>query len=96
MTILAYIVYKFNGANTFASGFFNSYIIWVAVCCYDGLILDCIFFCNIKRFRIPGTEDMKEYKRLFISYKRFYKRKFNWTSCMLFNRIISNAIKKYL
>lgn len=62
VTILAYIVYKFNGANTFTSGFINSYIIWFAVCWYDALILDCIFFCNLKRFRIPGTEDMKEYK----------------------------------
>lgn len=60
--ILAYIVYRFNGANTFANGFMDSYIIWLAVCWYDALILDCIFFCNVKRFRIPGTEDMKEYK----------------------------------
>ena len=62
VTILAFIVYKFNGANNFASGFINSYIIWFAVCWYDAIILDCIFFCNFKRFRIPGTEDMKEYK----------------------------------
>ena len=62
VTILAFIVYKFNGADTFASGFINSYIIWLAVCWYDALILDCIFFCNVKRFRISGTEDMKEYK----------------------------------
>ena len=60
--LLAYIVYKFNGANTFASGFINSYIIWLVVCWYDALILDCIFSCNVKRFRIPGTEDMNEYK----------------------------------
>lgn len=62
VAILAFIVYKFNGANTFMQGFINSYIIWLAVCWYDALILDCIFFCNVKRFRIPGTEDMKEYK----------------------------------
>ena len=62
VTILAYIVYKFNGANTFASGFIDSYIIWLAVCWYDALTLDCIFCCNVKRFRIPGTEDMNEYK----------------------------------
>lgn len=62
VAILAFIVYKFNGANTFMQGFINSYIIWLSVCWYDALILDCIFFCNVKRFRIPGTEDMKEYK----------------------------------
>lgn len=62
VTILAFIVYKYNGANSFTSGFINSYIIWLAVCWYDAIVLDCIFFCNVKRFRIPGTEDMKEYK----------------------------------
>ena len=35
VTILAFIVYKFNGADTFSSGFINSYIIWLAVCWYD-------------------------------------------------------------
>ena len=67
--LLAFIVYNFNGANTFANGFIDSYIIWLAVCWYDALILDCIFFCNIKRFRISGTEDMKEYKNYWFHIK---------------------------
>ena len=60
--VFSYVVYRFNGADTFIKGFINSYIIWFSVCWYDALILDCILFCNIKKFRIPGTEDMKEYK----------------------------------
>ena len=66
---LSFIVYKFNGANTFLKGFVNAYIIWLSVCWYDALILDCIFFCNIKRFRIVGTEDMKEYKNYWFHIK---------------------------
>ena len=62
IALFAFIVHKFNGANTFFDGFINSYIIWLAVCWYDALVLDFIFFCNFKRFRIPGTEDMEEYK----------------------------------
>ena len=67
--LLTWIVDKFNGANTFLEGFINSYIIWLAVCWYDALILDCIFFCNFKRFRIAGTEDMKEYKNYWFHIK---------------------------
>jgi len=62
VTILTLVVYKINEATTFFEGFINAYIIWLAVCWYDALVLDCIFFCNFKRFRIPETEDMKEYK----------------------------------
>lgn len=30
---------------------------------FDVLILDIVFFCHYKRYRIPGTEDMvKEYE----------------------------------
>ena len=68
-SIFAFIVYKFNNANTFWEGFINSYIIWFVVCWYDALVLDFIFFCNCKRFRIPGTEDMKEYKDYWFHVK---------------------------
>ena len=60
--IFASVVHRFNGARTFFQGFINAYIIWVVIAWYDALVLDLIFFCNLKRFRIPGTEDMKEYK----------------------------------
>lgn len=67
--ILAFVVYKFNGADTFLKGFIDSYVIWLAVAWYDALVLDIIFFCNLKRFRIPGTEDMKEYKDYWFHIK---------------------------
>lgn len=67
--LFAYVVHRFNGADTFIKGFINSSVIWFVICWYDALILDCIFFCNVKRFRIPGTEDMKEYKDYWFHIK---------------------------
>ena len=69
IVLFAFIVHKINHANTFIEGFLYSYIIWLSIAWYDALILDCIFFCNIKRFRIPGTEDMKEYKDYWFHIK---------------------------
>lgn len=59
--LFAFVVHKVNGAETFLDGFIHSYIIWFVVCWWDAFILDCVLFCHLKRFRIPGTEDMKEY-----------------------------------
>ena len=69
VVLLAFIVNKFNGAQSFLDVFINSYIIWFVVTWYDALVIDCIFFCNVKRFRIPGTEDMKEYKDYWFHIK---------------------------
>ena len=60
--LFSFVVYKFNGADTFIDGFVNSYIIWLAVDWYDAIVLDCIWFCHSKKVMIKGTEDMKEYK----------------------------------
>lgn len=57
---LAFVVHKFNGADTFLEGFGISYLIWLIIDWYDALILDCIWFCHSKKVRIPGTEDMAE------------------------------------
>ena len=57
-----FILKQFNGANTFWKGFRDSYLIWLIIDWYDALILDCIWFCHSKKVRIPGTEDMEEYK----------------------------------
>lgn len=59
---LAFVVHKFNGADTFLEGFGISYLIWLIIDWYDALILDCIWFCHSKKVRIPGTEDMEEYR----------------------------------
>ena len=56
------VVKKINHAETFFEGFISSYIIWLSIAWFDALIIDCLWFCHSKRMRIPGTEDMKEYK----------------------------------
>lgn len=60
--IFALILKYFNGADTFWQDFAESYMIWLIIDWYDALILDCIWFCHSRKVRIPGTEDMKEYK----------------------------------
>ena len=60
--IFAVILKQFNGADTFWKGFRDSYLIWLIIDWYDALVLDCIWFCHSKKVRIPGTEDMEEYK----------------------------------
>ena len=68
--IFAIIINRFNGANSFMAGFINSYIIWLIIDWYDAFVLDCIWFCHSKRVRIPGTEDMKEYKNYWFHIKQ--------------------------
>lgn len=60
--IFAFVLKFFNGAHTFQRGFRDSYLIWLIIDWYDALVLDCIWFCHSKKVRIPGTEDMKEYR----------------------------------
>lgn len=68
--LFSFILYKFNGADTFAKGFIDSYILWLIIDWYDALVLDCIWFCHSKKVRIPGTEDMKEYKDYLFHIKQ--------------------------
>ena len=37
-------------------------LIWLIVDWYDALVLDCLWFCHCKAVRIPGTEEMAEYR----------------------------------
>ena len=60
--VFAFILKQFNGADTFWEGFRDSYLIWLIIDWYDALILDCLWFCHSKKVRIPGTEDMEEYR----------------------------------
>lgn len=55
---LAVILRVFNGADTFLSGFVNSFLLWLVVDWYDALVIDCLWFCHSKRCVIHGTEDM--------------------------------------
>ena len=60
--LFAVVLRKFNGADTFLEGFGISCLIWLIIDWYDALVLDCIWFCHSKKARIPGTEDMAEYR----------------------------------
>ena len=68
MAVLCYL-YSLLVSETFQQaqthseqGFIESYLIWLIIDWYDALILDCIWFCHSRKVRIPGTEEMKEYK----------------------------------
>lgn len=56
--VFSLLIYRLNGARTFWQGFFDSYIIWLAITWFDALIIDCLWFCHSRKVRIPGTEDM--------------------------------------
>lgn len=71
LVILSVLVLKkVNHAETFMKGFLDSFIIWLSITWFDALVLDCLWFCHSKRMRIPGTEDMKEYKDYIFHIKQ--------------------------
>ena len=59
--VFAFIMRHVNKAVTFKQGFSESYVIWLVICWFDALVVDCVWFCHSPKVRIPGTEDMKEY-----------------------------------
>ncbi|MBQ8280274.1 MAG: hypothetical protein IJZ23_10565 [Roseburia sp.] len=67
--ICAVVVYYINGARGFLQGFGYTYLLWTIVDWYDAIIIDCLWFCHDKRFVIPGTEGMKEYKDYWFHIK---------------------------
>lgn len=68
--IFSFVVYKFNGADTFLNGFIDSYIIWSVIDWFDAVVIDCIWFCHSEKVKIKGTEDMKEYKDYLFHIKQ--------------------------
>ena len=62
VALFALLLTRVNGDRTFWAGFRDAYVIWLAVCWWDALVLDCVWFCHSARLRIPGTEDMPEYR----------------------------------
>lgn len=62
VVILAVIAY-FSGCKDFSSTFIHVFVLFFVVNVYDMVVLDWILFCNNKKVRIPGTEDMElDYK----------------------------------
>lgn len=68
--IFAFVLYKFNGADTFLKGFVYSYIIWIVIDWYDALVIDCMWFCHSEKVKIKGTEDMEEYNDYLFHIKQ--------------------------
>lgn len=62
-----------SSATSFIKTFVHVFIIATAINLYDLLILDLIWFCHSKHFRLPGTEDMvEEYKSSATHFKGFF------------------------
>lgn len=79
--IIAIIVYVFlfawmahiAGATTFMEGLLSVYGYILALAVFDTLVLDWLLFPNIKRVRLPGTEDMdKEYHQKWFHVKAMF------------------------
>ncbi len=61
LTMLVFLMIA-AGARNFVSGFLLSYCMWFIIDWYDCFFLDWVLFANIKKIRLPGTENMdKEY-----------------------------------
>ncbi len=60
--LFALILRHVNKIRGFREGFLTSYIIWLAIAWFDALVVDCLWFCHTGKVKIPGTEDMPEYK----------------------------------
>lgn len=68
--VFAFVIVFLNKGRTFLDGLLISYGLWVIVNWFDGLVLDCLWFCHSKKIIIKGTEDMvKEYRHYWFYIK---------------------------
>lgn len=66
VVLLAYLA----GARTFMDGFIASVFYCLSLFVFDTFIIDWIFFPRVKRWRLPGTEQMdKEYAQKWFHVK---------------------------
>lgn len=76
--VFAFIIKKFNKAETFLEGFRISYILWLIIAWYDALIVDCLFFCHSKKSPDTRNRRYEGISGLRFSHKavtdRFYHR----------------------
>jgi len=87
--VLAFAVYKFNGADTFIKGFLYSYLLWNVIDWWDAIVIDCIWFCHSKKVVIPGTEGMKEYKDYLFHIKGSLKGMlFGIPACLIVGMLV--------
>ncbi|MCD8053679.1 MAG: hypothetical protein LUF00_06490 [Lachnospiraceae bacterium] len=58
------------GAETFVDGLLQVYGYMIVLATFDTCFLDWVLFANIKRVRLPGTEDMdREYHQKWFHVK---------------------------
>lgn len=90
--IIASVVMRFvNGYTDFLTGFKYSYLLWTIVNWYDALIMDCLWFCQDKRFVLKGTEDMeKDYHNYWFHIKgAIIGQVIGLVACLLIGLIVS-------
>lgn len=69
MFIFAWMLH-IAGADSFIQGVLLSYLYMLVLFCWDTFFLDWVLFANIKRLRLPGTEEMeKEYHQKWFHIK---------------------------
>ena len=69
MFVFAWMLHR-AGAETFVQGLLLAYVYILALFAWDTFFLDWVLFANIKRIRLPGTENMdKEYHQKWFHVK---------------------------
>lgn len=72
--IIGVLLARMAGAEGFLDAFIHMFILFTIVNLYDLVVIDWLLFSNLKRFRIPGTEDMvseyHNYRFHFIAFMR--------------------------
>lgn len=67
------IICVVNGETTFWAGFYESYLFLNVFSLFDAAIIDTVWFCHSRFWRIPGTEDMaEEYHNYWFHWKWFF------------------------
>ena len=73
LIIICIVLRYINGYTTFKESFIYGFILWTIVNLWDLIVLDIIWFCHDKYFRIKGTEDMiEEYHNYWFHIKGFF------------------------
>ena len=67
------IICAVNRETTFLAGFYQSYLFLNTFSLIDAAVLDSVWFCHAKFWRLPGTEDMtQEYHNYWFHWKWFF------------------------
>ena len=85
------------GARDFWTAFFCSYGLWLVVDWYDCLVLDWVLFANMKRVRLPGTEDMDEayHQKKYHAVQSCIGMALGLIPCLLCGWIVAMIAKRY-